>query len=97
MTFETYLTREKFDRGCILTGNRNSWCTDAETWREVRPGTPGTAEYVVRQKRDAKATAIIGHDHTDLAACHKHAKGVVEANPAIWSAAHVERVVFSEA
>lgn len=97
MKVQTYLTRAKFQRGCMLTGDRDSWCTDAETWNEVRPGTPGTAEYIVRQERDAKTAAIVGRDHTDFAACHKHAKNLVKDNPGIWTAIHVERVIFADA
>lgn len=97
MTYETYLTRARFERGCAFTGDHSSWCTDAETRSEVRPGTPGTAEYVAREQRDAKAAAMIGRDHTDLPCCHKHAKERIENESAseIWTFAHVERVVFA--
>lgn len=94
--YETYLTRAKFDRGCMLTGNRNSWCTSVDGLGYVRPGEgAGNARFVVVQARDAKATAIIGRDHTDLAACVDHMLDVYDV--AGWTIHKVADVSFADA
>lgn len=77
MSTATYITKAVFDEGCMLTGKRDSWCSVPGKADLVRPGTAGTAEYLVRTKRNAKAAAIIGRDHTDLAACARHAEHYV--------------------
>jgi len=70
---ETHITREDFDKGCMLTGDRDSWCASADGRSDVRPGTePGNARFIVRRHLDDKAATIIGRNHHDLACCSNH-------------------------
>jgi hypothetical protein len=95
MKIETYLTREKFDNGCMFTGSRSSRCTDASGNGWAPRGEPGHARFLVREQRDAKAAAIIGRDYTDLAACVDHMFDVYDVDG--WTIHKVADVTFAEA